>query len=244
MRTHSRPSKGNGRMATNMTDPTFDGLSFEVDVRDPDPDASGHRRARFRIGWENAVRGKCYDRKALRKLTWDNLGWRLGKLLGRSSQETVEQMYQLCVKVQPGPAASCHPHGVFEPMRASSMALTPAPSIRTQRGCSSRAYEISSRSGRPSSRGQSSSTRRVGTRNMSTETPAIPSDGGPSLPPSPRARYATAEQHFQSGNNGASHRVRRTPGRGSRIPQESAYLPAAGIAQDRHRAVRLLIQRG
>lgn len=83
-----------------MTDLTFDGLSFEVDDRDTNPDASGHRCARFSIGWDNAVRGKHYGRPTLKKLTWHNLGWRLGKLLGRGSPETIERMYHLCAKLQ------------------------------------------------------------------------------------------------------------------------------------------------
>ena len=83
-----------------MTDPTCCGLSFEVDDRNTDPNASGHRRARFCIGWNSALRGKDYGHTALEKLTWENLGWRLGKLLGHGSEETIEQMYHLCVKLQ------------------------------------------------------------------------------------------------------------------------------------------------
>ena len=80
-----------------MADPTFEGLNFEVDDRN-DPDA--HRKDRFRRGWNDAVRGKDYGRTTLRKLTWQNLGWRIGKMLGHGSQETVERMYHLCVKLK------------------------------------------------------------------------------------------------------------------------------------------------
>jgi len=73
---------------------------FEVDDRDKGPDASGHRLARFRIGWADAVRGDTYSEETLRKLTWNNLGWRLGSLLGDASDEDVERVYRLCVKLQ------------------------------------------------------------------------------------------------------------------------------------------------
>ncbi|WP_425155509.1 endonuclease/exonuclease/phosphatase family protein [Candidatus Palauibacter sp.] len=83
-----------------MKDQKPAGLSFDSDERRTNPGDSGRRRARFKIGWQKAVRGVNYGERALRRLTWDNLGWRLGKLLGPASAETVERMYQLCVKQQ------------------------------------------------------------------------------------------------------------------------------------------------
>lgn len=85
---------------TDMRDTGFCGLRFDADVRSTDPDASAHRLASFRRGWTKAARGTEYGEAALRKLTWDNLGWRLGKLFGPSSEQTVERMYRLCVKQQ------------------------------------------------------------------------------------------------------------------------------------------------
>ena len=75
-------------------------MDFEIDDRDTDPDASRYRLARFRIGWDRAVRGDNYSEETLRKLTWDNLGWRLGRLLGEASQENVDRVYRLCVRLQ------------------------------------------------------------------------------------------------------------------------------------------------
>ena len=91
-----------------MKDTTSDGLSFDTDARRTNPCDSGHRGARFKVGWAKAVRGVNYGEKALGRLTWDNLGWRLGKLLGPASRETVECMYQLCVKQQAEAAPQVH----------------------------------------------------------------------------------------------------------------------------------------
>lgn len=88
-------------MAGGSTErPTICGLSFDFDDRDTNPDATGHRRARFRIGWRKATTGADYGETALKELTWDNLGWRLGKLLGPASDETINDMYDLCVRQQ------------------------------------------------------------------------------------------------------------------------------------------------
>ena len=82
--------------------PMICGLSFDSDVRDPNPDATHHRGARFKVGWKRAVNGTDYGEQALRELTWENLGWRLGKLLGPASKKTMNDMYDLCVRQQAG----------------------------------------------------------------------------------------------------------------------------------------------
>lgn len=90
--------EGTRKIEENKGSRGFHGLGFNADVRGTNPDASAHRLARFRAGWAKAVQGTEYGEAALGKLTWDNLGWRFGKLLGFASTETVERMYQLCVK--------------------------------------------------------------------------------------------------------------------------------------------------
>ncbi len=78
------------------------GQPFERDVRSGDPNESGHRRARFRQGWTKAVDGNVYGDAALGELTWDNLGYQLGKLFGETTDEMIEQQYEWCVRQQRG----------------------------------------------------------------------------------------------------------------------------------------------
>jgi hypothetical protein len=52
---------------------------------------------KFREGWKRAAAGQNYD-QVLRKLTWDNLGWRPGKLFGETSPEQIDEMYDWCVR--------------------------------------------------------------------------------------------------------------------------------------------------
>lgn len=78
----------------------MDGLTFDKDSRDTDPNKSGRRRARFRQGWHNAVEGEVYGDAALKELKWDNLGYRLGKIFGPTSEEVIETQYDWCVRQQ------------------------------------------------------------------------------------------------------------------------------------------------
>lgn len=76
-------------------------LEFESDIRKRKPTETDPRRARFQAGWRQATTGKRYTEKALKKLTWQNLGWRLGKLFGDTSEELMKEMYTWCVRQQP-----------------------------------------------------------------------------------------------------------------------------------------------
>ncbi|MBA2693155.1 MAG: hypothetical protein H0U65_11790 [Rubrobacter sp.] len=78
----------------------MDGLTFEHDSRNTDPNQSGHRRARFRQGWLKAVEGDVYGDAALKELKWDNLGHRLGKIFGGTSEEMIEAQYDWRVRQQ------------------------------------------------------------------------------------------------------------------------------------------------
>jgi hypothetical protein len=75
-------------------------LYFARDVRVADPDQSAHRLARFRDGWRNAVSGQSYTERTLSELTWENLGYRLGKLFGETSPLLIDLMYEWCVHQQ------------------------------------------------------------------------------------------------------------------------------------------------
>lgn len=75
-------------------------LTFREDVRHNDPDETGARRARFLEGWRKAVVGHEYTQETLARLTWDNLGFRLGKLFGPTSPLLMDQMYEWCVHQQ------------------------------------------------------------------------------------------------------------------------------------------------
>ena len=75
-------------------------LMFENDVRSTDPDASHHRKVRFRAGWSSAVTGHDYKAETLRSLTWDNMGWRLGKLFGETPDSQIDNLYDWCVEQQ------------------------------------------------------------------------------------------------------------------------------------------------
>jgi hypothetical protein len=75
-------------------------LPFQRDVRHTDPDQTPHRRARFRDGWKNGAEGHEYTAETLQELTWENLGYRLGRLFGETSSDLVDQMYDWCVRQQ------------------------------------------------------------------------------------------------------------------------------------------------
>jgi hypothetical protein len=78
----------------------MNGMPFEVDIRYDDPNETGHREAQFREGWRRAVAGECYQEETLRRLTWNNLGYRLGKLFGATSADHIDQIYDWCVRQQ------------------------------------------------------------------------------------------------------------------------------------------------
>lgn len=70
------------------------------DIRCRTPNQDGYRKGRFRIGWHAAVDGEDYTENALNRLTWQNTGWRLGKVLGIASDKTIDAFYDLCVRQQ------------------------------------------------------------------------------------------------------------------------------------------------
>lgn len=73
---------------------SYDGLAYETDVRTVAPDGNQYRGS-FKAGWTNAVNGRELN-DVLSRLTWQNLGWRLGKLFGDTSESLKEELYQWC----------------------------------------------------------------------------------------------------------------------------------------------------
>lgn len=71
------------------------------DIRHADPNIDNRRRGRFHVGWKDAAdRGKTYGETALARLTWQNVGWRLGDILGPTSAPMIDDFYDLCVLQQ------------------------------------------------------------------------------------------------------------------------------------------------
>jgi 5-methylcytosine-specific restriction protein A len=82
----------------------FGRLRFGRDDRDP-PDE--RRRGQFKAGWEDAtVRGKVYAENTLQWLTWHNLGYRFGRLLGHRSGTEIDEAYKILADLYARPQAS------------------------------------------------------------------------------------------------------------------------------------------
>lgn len=61
-------------------------FEYRKDVRDPYPD--DRRFVAFRTGWnQGATNSRTYKASTLQRLTWQNLGYRLGRVLGPASPE-------------------------------------------------------------------------------------------------------------------------------------------------------------
>jgi len=90
---------GNRTVDASSPSMSNDRLNYEDDVRTVDPNAN-YRRGRFKMGWSNAVDGTEMDEEVLSQLTWENLGWRLGKLFGDTSEDLQEELYEWCVEQQ------------------------------------------------------------------------------------------------------------------------------------------------
>ncbi len=68
-------------------------LKYEKDVRKyPD----NHRRGQFKAGWEDVViRQQTYLQPTLKRLTWCNLGYRLGQRLGEKTVNEINQIFDI-----------------------------------------------------------------------------------------------------------------------------------------------------
>lgn len=80
----------------------YEHRTYEVDDRYDDPNDSKHREAEFRKGWKAALdpTKAPYKDDTLKKLTWHNLGYRLGAIYGETSQELIGVAYDWAVRQQ------------------------------------------------------------------------------------------------------------------------------------------------
>lgn len=78
-------------------------VDYEDDERQKNPGSD--RQGAFKRGWGAAVKGKdessrYNDDPQLTNLTWDNLGYRLGRLFGPTSDELKQELFEWCVAQQ------------------------------------------------------------------------------------------------------------------------------------------------
>ena len=78
-------------------------VDYEEDNRQEDPGSD--RQGAFKRGWGAAVKNKeessrYRDDPELVNLTWDNLGYRLGRLFGPTSDELKQELFEWCVAHQ------------------------------------------------------------------------------------------------------------------------------------------------
>src|SRR5262245_29671443 len=70
-------------------------LEFEFDDR-ADPDDA--RQKQFVQGFCQAVSGRTYTPRTLEKLTWNNLGWRLGRIYGEVGNALIDELWNRSVR--------------------------------------------------------------------------------------------------------------------------------------------------
>lgn len=78
-------------------------LDYEENQRQENPGSD--RQGAFKRGWGAAVKGenessRYNDDPELNNLTWDNLGYRLGRLFGDTSDELQQGLFEWCVDQQ------------------------------------------------------------------------------------------------------------------------------------------------
>ena len=70
----------------------FSGLSYRQDGRKC---PNNRRHGQFCSAWKKAVDGEVYTKNALKTLTWNNLGWRMGQHFGFQSDEQIDEVFQV-----------------------------------------------------------------------------------------------------------------------------------------------------
>ena len=76
------------------------------DIRQEDPGSD--RQGAFKRGWtaavkdlqDNAESSKYAEGPPPEKLTWDNLGYRLGSLFGKTDDDLRQELFEWCVTKQ------------------------------------------------------------------------------------------------------------------------------------------------
>ena len=88
-------------------------LDYDTDPRWP---GSEHMRRAFRGGWKRGASNddRLKDPSRLDRLTWWNLGYRMGTLLKKAPNEVIDVMYALCDTVQRWKAVEAEPAASLE----------------------------------------------------------------------------------------------------------------------------------
>lgn len=78
-------------------------VDYEEDRRQENPGSD--RQGAFKRGWSAAVKGEEESSRygadpELTELTWDNLGYRLGRLFGPTSDELKQELFEWCAAHQ------------------------------------------------------------------------------------------------------------------------------------------------
>ncbi len=103
---------------------------FERDVRAP---ADNRRRATFRIGWHEAQGPKEYRARVLCDLTWQNLGYRLGRAFGTRPDAVIDDAFGHCVAVfPPGRAPTEVSNAVSADMAVAGVEGTPVTVVQVK----------------------------------------------------------------------------------------------------------------
>jgi hypothetical protein len=74
---------------------TLNRMRYDHDDRQP-PD--NLRRGQFKAGWKAAAAGVRYNEQTLVRLTWNNLGYRLGLAFGAQAVQDIEWAFTLLAK--------------------------------------------------------------------------------------------------------------------------------------------------
>jgi hypothetical protein len=70
------------------------------DLRSDTPNVTDYRRQRFHVGFNHGAVGRSYNAQALARITWQNLGNRLGSIIGPADAVVIDRLYNLCVNMQ------------------------------------------------------------------------------------------------------------------------------------------------
>ena len=71
-------------------------MTYKYDARNP---ASIGRRSQYKVGWADASAGETtYTESTLDRLTWRNLGYRLGRQLGPRDDDEIGETFDSLVE--------------------------------------------------------------------------------------------------------------------------------------------------
>ncbi len=74
---------------------TLSQIRYDHDDRRP---SDNLRKGQFKAGWKAGVAGARYDEQTLLRLTWHNLGYRLGLAFGAQPVQDIEWAFTVLAK--------------------------------------------------------------------------------------------------------------------------------------------------